>query len=393
MPTNHTNRCSLAVDGEGKTFGGGHPLIPMKSKTINSWLCKKFDDFLASITDEKVRELVKNNTIITGGSIVSMLLGDKVNDYDMYFRNKETVLAVAKYYVEKFKACPPTKFKNMNKEVSIFVCDCDNYMIDGDGVKPRKTISEENRPLWSKLYADTGAYNYWKDETDYLLNRGRVKIVVRSAGLACAGGGQDYQYFESISNLTEQAESTSSFVDQVVKATENADDQPAAKLDEEEATRGKYCVQFLSSNAVSLSNKVQLIVRFYGEPDEIHKNYDFAHCTSYWTSWERKLTLRPEAMEAILSRELRYIGSRYPICSMIRTRKFLGRGWTINAGQYVKMAWQVSQLDLDNVAVLEDQLVGVDAAYFMQVIALLRQQPDPEKVDGAYLMTVIDKLF
>jgi len=78
---------------------------------------------------------------------------------------------------------------------------------------------------------------------------------------------------------------------------------------------------------------------------------------------------------------------------MIRTRKFLGRGWTINAGQYVKMAWQVSQLDLDNVAVLEDQLVGVDAAYFMQVIALLRQQPDPEKVDGAYLMTVIDKLF
>jgi hypothetical protein len=56
--------------------------------------------------------------------------------------------------------------------------------------------------------------------------------------------------------------------------------------------------------------------------------------------------LRAEALESILTKELRYVGSRYPLCSVIRTRKFLARGWTINAGQYVKMCFQISQLDL-----------------------------------------------
>ena len=48
----------------------------------------------------------------------------------------------------------------------------------------------------------------------------------------------------------------------------------------------------------------------------------------------------------LLARQLVYQGSKYPICSMIRTRKFLQRGWHINAGQYLKMAFQVSELDL-----------------------------------------------
>jgi hypothetical protein len=37
--------------------------------------------------DEQVRKLALENTIVTGGSIASMLLNEKVNDFDIYFGN------------------------------------------------------------------------------------------------------------------------------------------------------------------------------------------------------------------------------------------------------------------------------------------------------------------
>jgi hypothetical protein len=30
---------------------------------------------------------------------------------------------------------------------------------------------------------------------------------------------------------------------------------------------------YFSNNAMTLSDKMQLIIRFYGEPDKIHENY------------------------------------------------------------------------------------------------------------------------
>ena len=154
----------------------------------------------------------------------------------------------------------------------------------------------------------------------------------------------------------------------------------------------KYRPVFLSTNAITLSQKVQLILRFYGEPDAIHENYDFVHCTNYWCSWNSELTLRQDALESLLARELRYVGSKYPVCSVMRLRKFIKRNWTINAGQILKMCMQISELDLTDPKVLEDQLTGVDSAYFMQVMQRLNEK-DPEKVNAAYLVEIIDRMF
>ena len=41
------------------------------------------------------------NKIITG--IASMLLGEKVNDFDIYLRDHDSALAIARYYASKFK--------------------------------------------------------------------------------------------------------------------------------------------------------------------------------------------------------------------------------------------------------------------------------------------------
>lgn len=310
----------------------------MKKKWVRIAIARKINDWLESLDDPHVKELAAANTIVTGGCIVSMLLGEKVNDFDVYFRDHKTCLAVVNYYIDKFKKNPPTRFKNEpNKVAPITVND------DGS----------------------------------------RIRIVVKSAGVANEDGADNYAYFEQ-----QAPDDAAQFAEQVTQVTQDAEETTEA-----DKGKPKYRPMFLSANAITLSHKVQIINRFYGEPSEIHSTYDFVHCTGYWDSKTKELVLPPEMLEAVLSHELRYLGqSKYPICAMIRTRKFIKRGWNITAGQYLKIAWDINGLNLKDYSVLEDQLIGVDSAYFTQVLELLRAK-DPEKIDAAYLMEVIDKIF
>jgi len=160
---------------------------------------------------------------------------------------------------------------------------------------------------------------------------------------------------------------------------------------------GKYKPVFISNNAISLEGDVQLIFRFIGDAETIHENYDFVHCTNFWRRSDNHLELRSEALECLLSKELRYIGSKYPICSLIRTRKYIERGFTCTAGEYLKMAWQVSELDLSDVNVLREQLVGVDIHYFNLLINALVEKKKEEDDDWSpsyeYVMEIINRIF
>lgn len=293
-------------------------------KTIKKILNIKLAEWINSIEDESVKKLVKENTIVTGGCIASMLLGEKVKDFDIYFRDHETALRVTEYYVAQFIKLHPEYAKG--------------------GIKIEESES-------------------------------RIKIVVQSQGVASGDPDATSEPFEDVYDVLEEADDVA-LPESVAKA--------------------KYVPVFLSSNAITLSDKVQIVVRFFGEAEEIHKNYDFVHCTNFYDYRKRELDLKPEALEALLSRTLVYQGSLYPVCSIIRTRKFLKRGWNINAGQYLKMAFQVSELNLNDLSILEDQLVGVDSAYFTQVIMNLqdRKKDNPNfNFDNQYLVSIIDKIF
>jgi len=282
----------------------------MNKRIIKKVLQKKHEDFLLSIKDEAVKQLVKNNSIITGGSIASMLLGEKPNDYDYYFTDLATVIAVTNYYVKGFIIAHP------------------------ELKKPVVKVQDE-----------------------------RVRIFIKSSGIA---GRQDEE-----------------------------GDQPVEDPVEDEK-KAKYRPVSLTNNAISLSNSVQLVIRFYGSAEEIHSNYDYIHCTNYWESKTGKLTFHQAALESLLSKHLYYSGSKYPLCSVVRMRKFLKRGWHINAGQILKMCMQISELDLLDVAVLEDQLTGVDTAYFTELINSLKtkQESDPNfRVTTPYIANIVDKLF
>jgi len=171
------------------------------------------------------------------------------------------------------------------------------------------------------------------------------------------------------------------------------------KPDEEELP--KYRPVFMSQNAISLKNKVQLVIRFYGEPEHIHNNYDFVHAMCSYDYFNDKLKLPSEALESMMSKTLVYKGSLYPICSLFRLRKFIARGWTVNAGEILKIAWQVSEIDMTDAAILREQLTGCDVAYMMELIKLLDKEraeaelmgEDTKNIDSTYVVKLIDQVF
>lgn len=306
----------------------------MKKKTIAAIIARKFDAWVGSIQDSTLKELVKDNTICTGGAVASLFLGEPPNDFDFYFRNQSVAYEVARYYVDRFKAAT-----NNTLEAK----DCGSIFVE-------------------KMFD-------------------RVTIKVKSKGTASEDNPDGYQYFEM------SPEDRSLMTEYIQLATAIKVEKPKDGED-----KPKYRPVFLSRNAITLSDDIQLIIRFYGEPDQIHENYDFVHCCNYWASWQRYVTTRPEAVEALLTRELRYVGSKYPLCSLFRIKKFVERGWKVNAGTILKVAWNLQSFNLNDIATLEEQLTGVDVAYFMELIAKLREK-NPDAVDGSYLMQLIDNMF
>lgn len=202
-------------------------------------------------------------------------------------------------------------------------------------------------------------------------SRDRVAIKVKSAGIAGEDINQSkYEYFESYPNASEA----------VAKYLDGA----------MQKNTGKYKALAITTNAITLTDQIQIVLRFVGPANEIHKNYDFVHTTNYFTEAEGVVLNQP-ALESILARELRYVGSLYPVCSLFRIKKFIKRGWTITAGEMLKIAWDISKLDLSDVAILQDQLTGVDAAYFNQIISLIQQEGKP--IDRTYLFELVNRIF
>lgn len=313
----------------------------MQRKTIRKILNAKLEDWVKSIKDENVVALIRKNAIVTGGSIATLLIGEPVNDYDIYFRDKATTIAVANYYVDWFNEL--------------------HGGIDAKGTRNDHTpeVKEE------KIKNCKG------------VEEERVTIRIKSAGVA-SEEMEEYQYFESATPEEAHSFAESLKIDLIEQ--------------NEDGSKPQYRPIFMSQNAITLSQKVQLVIRFFGSPSQIHDNYDFAHAKCYYDWGTGELDLPAESLECLLSRTLKYRGSLYPIASIFRTKKFVERGWHISAGDQLKIMWQINELDLKDPAVLREQLTGVDAAYMWQLIHAL-EGVDPERWNSAYIAEIIDRIF
>lgn len=164
----------------------------------------------------------------------------------------------------------------------------------------------------------------------------------------------------------------------------------------DDAETPKYRPIYMTDNAITLSGDVQLVLRFVGAPEDIHTNFDFVHCTCWYLPSSNSLGMPKEAVVSMMTKELVYTGSRYPLCSLFRMRKFINRGFTVNAGQILKMVFQLQELDLTDLNVLKEQLIGVDTTYMLWFIEAIDEwKKDHEGVDlnAGYLTDLVDKVF
>lgn len=329
----------------------------MLQKTMIKLLNKKINDWIETITDESVKETIEKNLIVCGGCFSSMVQGENINDFDCYLRTKEAVLEVANYYIHIWNERETTR----KKEWKAFVLDGENPSSEILSYFNVTDIENSSAMVLRNTHPE------------------RVKIILPSSdGIA----GDQEEVNDSVNfNSAEEA-------------VEEIDDVEADKILEDEKER--YFPVFLSANAITLSDKIQIVVRFYGEPEYITKRFDFEHTKAYYDCGNKKLVIPNKVYELTTNKTLVYSGSKYPIASLFRLRKFISRGWTINAGQILKIAMQVSELDLLNMDLLEDQLVGVDSLYFLSMIRQFRKKElkDPEfNLTPNYVLSIIDKVF
>lgn len=287
----------------------------MQRKTIQKVIKNKLESWLLSITDENLREEVRKNIVVSGGSICSLWQNEQVNDCDVYLKSEVVAAKLAKYYTKAF-----------NLEVI------------------NHSSAEQNEKYYAEGIAGVTLRG---------LKPGQVKIFLAH-------------------------EAPSGF-----------------RTHFEDEKIGKFLPLFFSPNAISLSDDLQIVLRFTGTVEEIHKSFDFIHATNYYT-FEEGLVTNLKALESIMSKTLTYQGSLYPLTTIIRMKKFLKRGWNVGAGEMLKCMFQISQLDLTNPQTLEDQLVGVDVAYFGKLIEVLKakQEAEPDfTLTHEYLNTLIDRIF
>lgn len=304
----------------------------MQIKTIEKTIKSKLNEWLATISDEKLRSSVKENLLVSGGSIASMLMNEQVNDYDIYLMDLDVCKSLAEYYIKGFKDKDIEIFDGRNKAVLVDKLNLDYSRAAGDeeGIERNNSRAISLRNL--------------KDDQIKLYFGGKSSVRVNE------------------------------------------------KVEKEKLN---YVPVHFSPNAISLSNDIQIVLRFWGVPAKVHLTFDYVHATNYFT-FKDGLVRNLAAMESIITKQLKYQGSHYPLTSIIRAKKFLKRGFNMGAGELLKIMFQIGGLNLEDPDVLEEQLIGVDVAYFDQIIKGLRNEYDknPEfKIDSVWFNDLIDKIF
>lgn len=333
----------------------------MLKKSMNQLLSKKVNQWLETITDEELRKEILKGLVITGGCFPSMIMNEIPKDFDCYFKTKELTKKVAEYYAKVWNDGHTTS--------TVSVIDCDEEWIELEKMTQEEKEFFEENPSYNKTKGITMPF----DEH-------RIKMYIQTGIVGD---------LESVI-ADEELGLPQGSVEETVK---ELDETSADEILKEE--KRKYFPVFISDNAITLSDGIQIVVRFHGEPDKIHDTYDFVHTKAYWTK-ETGTVIPNEVYEAVINKTLIYTGSKYPVCSVFRLRKFIERGWKINVGQILKMCMQISELNLQDINILSSQLIGVDSLYMLSLLEQFRKKKENDPnfdLTSNYVMSIIDKIF
>jgi hypothetical protein len=171
---------------------------------------------------------------------------------------------------------------------------------------------------------------------------------------------------------------------------------------------------YISRNAATYKRKsdksakvwtIQLISRFTGNPWQIMGWFDFTITQGVYdfgARWEiideRKVFIGDfffgdRFFQDIGKRKLVYLGSsKYPICAMHRTKKYIARGYDCPGSTIMHIALSIVQLKIENYGQLKDQLMGIDTSYLQNLLGEDRYN-DALPVDyGTFLQEALDSI-
>lgn len=133
---------------------------------------------------------------------------------------------------------------------------------------------------------------------------------------------------------------------------------------------------FESSNALTFKRRskrhvytAQLITRFTGHAHEIFNWFDFTitHCAYDFDNC--KFEFGNRFFQDVSKKRLVYSGaSKYPICAMYRTKKYMDRGYNLSGATIMHIALSIVQLKINNYKELKDQLLGIDTSYLTKLL-------------------------
>lgn len=127
-------------------------------------------------------------------------------------------------------------------------------------------------------------------------------------------------------------------------------------------------IVFNGANAITLTERFQIITRYTGTPDEVICKFDFSHCRCYFYSYSgQPLSIYKDAMESIATKHLIYNSCPNPIGALYRLKKFFYRGWDITKDNWFKIIMDVNAIDLTKPTIVKEQIsfMGNGSSAFM----------------------------
>jgi len=112
--------------------------------------------------------------------------------------------------------------------------------------------------------------------------------------------------------------------------------------------------------------RFQLIKASVGQPEEIINRFDFTMCMAAWVPTVG-FVLHDKFLLHCSQKLLCFnTKAEYPICSMWRALKFIGRKWKMPAIDAIKLALRIHDISIRNHGELKKQLMGIDTLFLKE---------------------------
>lgn len=117
-----------------------------------------------------------------------------------------------------------------------------------------------------------------------------------------------------------------------------------------------------------------------GQPSDIFDSFDFTVCMGLFDFAADEFVLHDDFLKHLAQRKLVvHVGTRFPICSLLRVLKYQRRGFKISGVDMMKLALAVHRVELNTFKDLRRQMMGIDTAFLMALTDRFKEGEAAEK--------------